>query len=430
MKVVIVGAGVAGLVCGRTLLRAGHEVVVLEASDGVGGRVRSDVVDGFVLERGFQVLFTAYPAVKRQVDYGPLDLRLFDPGAVIARAGRRHVLSDPIRDPGALARSVLTGIVSPLDKARAALLSAEMTVKSIDAIMDAPGDETTEAFLRRRGFSDRFLDHFARPFFGGVFLDNTLQTSARAFQFDWKMLVQGDIAVPAFGNGRISEQVAEALRAAGAIRLHARVAELVRSERGRVTGARLTGGEVVENADAVVVATPAPEAARLTGLATLPQGQTSTVNLYFAGPRAVYAGKKIVLHANRRPVVNNAVQVSNIAPEQAPPGQHLLSATILGVPDGSDDELFARGRADLRRMFAGDAGALSALSACRPLALYRIPYGQFAQPPGVHAALPDNDSGVPGLFFAAEFTAASSFNAAMRSGEKAAARILQTTAPR
>src|SRR4028118_1249618 len=118
MKILIVGAGVAGLVCARTLLRAGHEVVVLEASDGVGGRVRSDRVDGFVLERGFQVLFTAYPAVRRQVDYDLLDLRYFDPGAIIARAGRRHILSDPLRDVGAFLPSVLTGIVSPLDKAR------------------------------------------------------------------------------------------------------------------------------------------------------------------------------------------------------------------------------------------------------------------------------------------------------------------------
>ena len=106
--------------------------------------------------------------------------------------------------------------------------------------------------------------------------------------------------------------------------------------------------------------------------------------------------------------------------------RHLLSATVLGVPAGSDDDLFARGMTDLRRMFAGDKAALAALATYQPLHLYRIPYGQFAQPPGIHDTLPDNETGEPGLFFAAEFTAASSFNAAMRSGEKAAARLLQT----
>ncbi len=426
MKIIVVGAGVAGLVCGRTLLRAGHHVVVLEASDGVGGRVRSDVVDGFVLERGFQVLFTAYPAVRRQVNLDRLDLRIFDPGAIIARAGRRHVLSDPIRDIGAFLPSLLTGIVSPLDKARAALLSADMARKTVDAIMDDGPDTTTEDFLRRRGFSDRFVAHFARPFFGGVFLDDSLQTSARAFQFDWKMLTEGRIAVPAGGNGAIAEQVAGSLRAANAIRLNAHVNALVTNENGRFVGARLGTGEVIGDANAVVVATPAPEAARLTGKPNLPHGQTSTINLYFAGSAPVYAGKKLVLHANQNPFVNNAVQVTNVAPEQAPPGRHLLSATVLGVPNGTDDELFARGIADLRRMFAGDSAALSALAAYRPLHLYRIPYGQFAQPPGIHDTLPGNDTGEPGLFFAAEFTAASSFNAAMHSGEKAAARILQT----
>ena len=422
MKVVIVGAGVAGLVCGRTLQRAGHEVVLLEAGDKVGGRVNSDTVDGFILERGFQVLFTAYPAAKRQLDYDRLDLRRFDPGAVIAQGASRHVLSDPARDPASFLPSVLTGIVTPLDKVKTALLSSEMVAKTVDAIMDAP-DETTEQFLRRRGFSRKFIDNFVRPFFGGVFLDDSLQTSAKAFQFDWKMLSEGETVVPAQGMGKIPEQIAEELAAQGRIRLGARVAELVRAEDGRYHGARLESGETVTG-DAVVVATPAPEAARLTGQ-QMPEGQTSTVNLYYAGSAPVYRGKKIVLHANRSPFVNNAVQVSNVAPEQAPRGQHLLSATILGTPDGSDEDLYARGMADLRRMFAGDAAALAALSGYRPLALYRIPYGQFAQPPGVYDRLPDNDSGVAGLFFAAEFTAASSFNAAMRSGEKAAERIRQ-----
>jgi len=423
LKIVIVGAGVAGLVCGRTLLRAGHEVAVLEASDGVGGRVRSDVVDGFVLERGFQVLFTAYPVVRRQVDYKRLALRIFEPGAIICQAGRRHVLSDPLRDPKALWPSLRTGIVSPLDKARTALLGAELVSKPVDAIMDGP-DETIEAFVRRRGFSDRYVENFVRPFFAGIFLDRSLQTSAKAFQFDFKMLSEGDTAVPARGNGAISEQLAEELNMHGCIRLNTRVAELARDADGRYNGASLTTGEVVFG-DAVVVATPAPEAARLTGKSTL-EGQTSTVNLYYAGTARLYEGKKLVLHANRDPFVNNAVLVTNIAPEQAPPGQHLLSATILGVPDLSDDELYARGLADLRRMFAGDKKALAALSTYRPLAVYRIPYAQFAQPPGVYERLPSNDTGEPGLFFAGEFTAASSFNAAMRSGEKAAARILET----
>lgn len=421
MKIVIVGAGVAGLVCGRTLLRAGHEVVLLEASDGVGGRVRSDVVDGFTLDRGFQVLFTAYPAAKRQLDYKRLDLRAFEPGAVIAQAARRAVLSDPLRDPRAFLSSVLTDIVSLEDKLRTAVLGQEMRATSVTAIMEGD-DETTEAFLRRRGFSERYIDNFVRPFFGGVFLDNSLQTSAKAFQFDWKMLSEGQTVIPARGMGQISHQLAEGLISQNCVRLNRRVAELVRNENSRVTGVRLEGGEMVSG-DGVVVATPAPEAARLTGQ-PMPEGQVGTICLYFAGAEPVFAGRKIALHANQNVFVNNVAPLTNVAPTLAPKNQHLLSASVLGVPDGADAALYARALSDIKRMFAGDSAALAALETYRPLALYRIPYSQFAQPPGVYQTLPHNQTKMPGLFLAGEFTAASSLNAAMRSGEKCAAAIL------
>jgi len=428
MKIIIVGAGVAGLVCARTLHRAGHEVTVLEASDDVGGRVRSDIVDGFILDRGFQVLFTAYPAAQRQLDYGALSLRKYDPGAIIAQAAHRHVLSDPLRDQAALLPSVRTGIVTLSDKVRTALLGAETKRADVAALLSAP-DTTTEAFLRERGFSEAFLDNFARPFFGGILLDRSLQTSARCFRYDLKMLIEGDTATPAQGMGKISDQLATELETDARIRRNARVVELVRDKNAWCRGVILENGEKIL-AEAVVVATPAPEAARLTGR-PMPEGQRGTVCVYFAGDKRIYRGKKIVLHANREPFVNNCVQISNIAPEQAPPGQHLLCAAILGVPEGRDDEtLYARALADVRRMWAGDSAALAALATYKPLALYRIPYAQFAQPPGVHDTLPGNATGEPGLYLAGEFTAASSLNAAMRSGEKCAARVLADVARR
>lgn len=423
MQILVIGAGLAGLTCARALLRAGRSVLLLEASDDVGGRVRSDSLDGYTLDRGFQVLFTAYPAARRQLNYHDLDLCAFDPGAIICAGGRRAVLTDPLRDrdAGAILGALTTTVIGPGDKLRTLALALDLRARSIEAILDGP-DRSTEDYLREQGFSRAAIDRFFRPFYGGVFLDRSLATSAKCFKFDFKMLSEGETVVPSLGIGAIGRQLAAELREAGALRLDTRV-EALATDGPRVAGVTLADGSRFD-ADTVVVATPAPEAARLSGLPT-PAGSLGTVNLYFAGPEPVYRGKKLLLNAEPDAFVNNAVQISNVALGYAPPGGHLLSATVLGVPPLDDDELFARATADLRRMFAGDGAAQRALAAYRPLRLYRIPYGQFAQPPGIHPGLPDNTSGRPGLFFAGEFTEASSLNAAMISGEKCAEAILR-----
>jgi protoporphyrinogen oxidase len=355
------------------------------------------------------------------LDTDKLDLRRFDPGAILAKGSRRFVLTDPLRDRSSALSAVLSSVVSPLDKLRTIILAARLRLQSIDDLI-AGQDETTERFLRRWGFSKAYTERFIRPFYGGIFLDRSLKTSAKCFKFDFKMLAEGYAAVPAGGIGAMTEQLAEGLVKEGRFRLSAGVESLVRGERGEVLGVRLNDGTELL-ADSVVLAVPAPEAARLTGL-EMPEGQTSTINLYWQGSKAVYKGAKLVLNANPRPFVNNAVQITNIAPEYSPPGKHLLSATVVGLHDADDDNLFRKGMADLRRVFQGDDDALAALDDYRSLGLYRIPYSQFAQPPGIHPLLPDNVSGIPQLYFASEFTEASSQNAAMISGEKCASLIL------
>jgi phytoene dehydrogenase-like protein len=424
MDVLIVGGGVAGLTCGRLLHRAGHRVTLLEASDDIGGRVRSDYIQGYTFDRGFQVLFDSYPAAQRQLDLAALDVCRFAPGAIVCANGWRSVITDPLRDtePLTVLQAAWTTVITPLDKLRVLLLAQHLGKQSIDEIL-AGADCSTETYLQQRGFSRHAIDTFFRPFFGGIFLDRSLHTSAKNFRFNFKMLSEGAACVPAQGMHAISRQLAADLLAQGRIETGIRVAALL-TDGDRVVGVRLEDGSE-RRADAVVVATPAPEAARLSGL-PMPTERLETTTIYFSSLQCLYSGRKLLLNAAPDALVNNAQLLTNVAPSYAPPGYHLLSATILGNPPLDDAELIARTIADLRVMFAGDAYAQQALGTYAPLAVYRIPYAQFAQPPGMHPTLPDNWSGRPGLYFAAEFTEASSLNAAMVSGEKCALSILNS----
>src|SRR4051794_31415790 len=180
MHILIVGAGLAGLTCARMLDRWKIGVTVVEASDGVGGRVRSDHADGYTFDRGFQVLFDAYPAVQRHLDLPALDLCAFEPGAIICLPGRREVLTDPLRDPnfGARLEAAILPAISPLDKLRTLRLALHLRGQTIEQLLEGQ-DQSSYVFLRQCGFSERMIDLFFRPFYGGVLLDRALTTSAK-----------------------------------------------------------------------------------------------------------------------------------------------------------------------------------------------------------------------------------------------------------
>ncbi len=239
MKAIIVGAGLAGLVTARTLHRAGWEVVVLEASDGLGGRVRTDLVEGFRLDRGFQVLFTKYPAVERQLDLKALKVRRFDPGAIVVENNRWSELGDPLRDPKSLVPTVLSTIPHNSDKLRVLKLRREVRRQSLAQLVRTP-DKTTLEFLRDYGFSEQFIDLFFRGFFGGVFLDRSLDVSSRCFLFDYKMFSTGDVVVPQQGMQAIPDQIAQDLPE-GAVQLNTPALRLERPA-GRVTGVQTSSG--------------------------------------------------------------------------------------------------------------------------------------------------------------------------------------------
>ena len=385
---------------------------MFEASDGVGGRVRTDERDGFLLDRGFQVYFTSYPVARRHLDHRSLDLRVFDPGAIVCRGQEMSVLSDPLRDPGSILPTLLSDAASPADKLRTAGMAAKIVPGSVEAAREENGEADTSIieYLRAGGFSERYIESFYRPFFGGVFLSRSLYTSARAFRFTFRMLATGRTVVPALGMGEIPVQLASHLPD-GAICLNRPVEALLR-EGGRVAGVKAAGEE--HEADAVVVATEAPEAGKLAGVA-VPEGSVGEICLYYE-TSGLGTGRKILLNAEEGAFVNNAVEISNVSERYAPAGRHLLYAVALGGFDLTDDELYRRGVQELSR--------LCPEADLRPLALRRIPYGQFAQPPGIHDSLPRNRTATPGLFLAGEYTEDSSINGSMLSGERAAREVL------
>ena len=411
MKTIIVGAGLAGLTCAKVLRERGAEVAVFEASDGVGGRVRTDEQDGFLLDRGFQVYFTSYPVAIKHLDYRALDFRDFDPGVIVRRRSERSVLSDPLRDPKDLVPSLLSDAATLGDKLRTLEMVARTSNVGISASAeDGDTDISTLEYLKTAGLSERYIDSFFRPFYGGITLNRRLTTSARILRFTLRMLASGRTVVPALGMGEIPRQLASRLPE-DAVRLNNPVEDLLREEE-RVVGVRSAGEE--HEADAVVMATDAPTAGRLTG-ETVPEGSVGEVCMFYETD-GLGSGKKILLNAEDGAFVNNAVEMSNISEKYAPPGRHLLYAVALTGMDLLDGELYRRGIEDLSRWYPG--------ADFRPLGLRRIPYGQFAQPPGIHDRLPDNETQTPGLVLAGEYTEDASINGSMLSGEKAAGAVI------
>mgnify|MGYP006083519041 FL=1 len=359
MTVAVVGAGLAGLACATALHKAGIEVDVYEASNGVGGRVRTDVVDGFILDRGFQVTLTAYPEMQRQLDMDALDLQAFDPGALVWRNGKGSVVSDPFRMPTSVLGTVTAPIGSLFDKARIGLLRRR--IRSVHPAQLLRGDDiSTGDALREAGFSDKIIERFFRPLVGGIQLDPDLNDSRRMFDIIFRMLADGDSAVPAAGMQAIPDQLAAQLPD-GSIHLDQRVST--------TTATSITIDGSTQAHDAVVVAVEGPAAAQLLGLPTVASKSVGCV--YFAADTPPTDKKLVVLDGTGGGPVLNVAVMSNVAPTYAPPGRHLIAAAIPGAfPEG---DLADAARCQLRGWW-GDA-----VDTWDHLATYQIAHGQPGQ---------------------------------------------------
>lgn len=399
--VVIVGAGLAGLSAARFLHEAGYDVVVLEASDGIGGRVRTDVVDGYRLDRGFQVLLTAYPEMQRQFDLDQLDLRRFEPGALVWDGERSHIISDPLRRPKTLAKTVLSPVGTMPDKLRILRQRTQLSRTSAPALLRQV-DGPTLAALEDQGFSKKIIESFFRPLVGGIQLDPSLATSRRMFDVILRSMIQGDVAVPALGMGQIPAQLAGHLPAS-AIHLNT---EVTRVQAGSVV---VAGGQTVR-ASRVVVAVEGPRAAALLNLRAVESNPATCV--WFGADQAPLDDRYIVLNGSGSgPALNTAI-MTNVAPEYAPDGSTLIAAACPGINQpGIEPDV----RAQLRRMWG------SAVDGWRHLRTDAIAHGQPKQ-------LPPFDPKQPvalgdGLFVCGDHRDTSSIQGALFSGRRCAAAV-------
>jgi len=330
---VVIGAGLAGLAAARQIKSRGRSVIVVEAQDGVGGRVRTAKVDGFLLDRGFQVLLTAYPELKTQIDISALDLKMFSSGALVMRDGRSSVVTDPFREPRRAAATVFAPVGTLTDKLRIAALRWRVMHRNAPKILKSEDLSTTDA-LRDLGFSETMIDRFFRPLFGGIQLDPELRTSRRMFEIIFKSLSEGQSALPANGMSAIPEQMATNLGTEN-IFLNTQATKIE-------TGAVTTVAGRVETS-AVVVATDQPSASEL--LRTNEIASRVVGCVYFSADAPPTHEKFVVLDGTGKGPVLNAAILSNIAPSYAPPGKHLIVAALPGVIAG---DLEAMSRDQLR----------------------------------------------------------------------------------
>ncbi len=412
-EVIVVGAGLAGLTCAVELVSAGVDVLLLEASDAVGGRVRTDEYEGFLLDHGFQVLLTGYPTAKKYLDYEALDLKEFYPGAIIRMGAQAEKMADPFRRPIDGLKTLMSPVGSAGDKVRIGQMRTQMIGRSLNKIYQGPGTTSIE-WLREEGYSEEFITQFFKPFYGGVMLDRELETSHKMLAFTYKMFAAGDTSVPAKGMGQISEQLADRV-GRERIRLGARVARLLE---GAGRGVELESGELI-HANQVVIATDQDFAREQ--IDTLPKNTWRGVRcVYFAAPESPEEEAILVLNGRDEGVVNNLCVMSQVSEHYAPKGQALVSVAVLGEGLKMEEaELIDAVTSQLSEWYGEDV-----VKSWRHLRTYDIPHGQPDQSGGKLDEVMREVRVNEGLFVCGDHRETASIEGAMHSGERAARAVL------
>jgi phytoene dehydrogenase-like protein len=400
--VIIIGAGIAGLTCAKYLKDRGIQSLILEASDGVGGRVRTDVHEGFLLDRGFQILLTAYPEAQRLLDYDSLDLQAFKSGAVIRDMKHNDfsIMANPFKEPAKIWSSLTSNVGTLTDKIRVLRLILD-TNNVQEEVFENDGISTID-YLRNYGFSDSMIQQFFRPFFGGVFLENELSTSANFFKYIFGKFYEGDAVIPAKGIEQIAKQIQKMLYI-GTVKLNTKVVKIEGNRVYLENGDRLYG-------EKIVLATDGFQADKLLGMSS-ERKFNSTTCTYFSADRSPLKEKMLVLNPNRASMVHNLCVPSDIAPYYAPIGKSLISVSTQGFDLYDENELAKKIKQELTNWYGNE------VQTWQHLKTYHIPQAL----PNFDKSHSDNHLKISDILYQCGDTAAyPSLNAAMATGRKVA----------
>ncbi len=403
VDVVVVGAGLAGLAAARRLTRRGRTVAVLEGSDGVGGRMRSETVDDVTVDRGFQLLNPSYPEARRVLDLEALHLRPFVAGVLLAEDSGRHLLADPRRRPGALISSARHAPGSRLQQARFAVYAARLAGGDGHRLRDEPDTTVAEAYERFGPLTDRVL----APFLSGVLFEDSMTSSRRFADLLLRSFVRGTPAVPERGMAAIPDQLAAGLD----VRFTTPVREVT------PTTVTTQDGDVLR-ARAVVVATdPVTAGSLLPGLA-VPVMRAGTTWWHLAdvpGTALTGGAAVLVVDPGRRGPLVNSVVLSNAAPSYSVAGRALLASTALGVDGVGEREV----RDHLTLMYGTDTTNWDTV------AVHRIAGTVPAMPVGAPMTRAATHGGV---FVAGDHRDTASIQGALVSGRRIADAVLAALA--
>ena len=401
----IIGAGVSGLVAAKVLEEKGYSPVVIEATGRVGGRVKTDIVEGYQLDRGFQVLLTAYPAIQKYIDMDALDLQFFKPGAVLFDKNKKVTIGDPLRDISLLFPTLFSRIGTIADKLKMFRLQTALKRKTLTEIFQEE-EIPTQTYLEKNGFSKEIIQQFFRPFFAGIFLEPHLATSSRMFEFVYKMFGEGYASLPKAGIEAIPKQLLQSLTRTS-IRYNTKVKRVKHGE------LILENGDSIQS-DFIIVATDA--GSLIPNLSGEERKWQSCDTLYFETNSRAIDKPLIGLVSNSDVLINNVFFHTSLQMETKHKGQ-LLSVTVVQKHDLTEEALVARVEKELK--------AVCGIATSRFLKRYVIPKALPALDNLQYEVASSETQLTGGVFLAGDTQLNGSLNAAMLSGEFAALGVVE-----